>query len=371
MVNRKTMFESILSKTNLPNFHPALVHFPIVLFTAALAIDAILFFVPKKDWLRNTATLLFVLAGISAGITYWSGRQAADSLDVLATAQAVLSRHETLGLYTFIFLGVYALIRILARNFVSKQRWAHLIVFVVAIAGQVLITITADYGGALVYKHAVAVKLPEIPAATVATTPQSQQTETPGPTIQGKDILWTFVPGSEKKLLEFMEVVQGTLQSDQMKTETISGRTVISINQNSQQQTILVFKPVYEDVQVEADLDLSNFKGAVALVHHVSDRTFDFFRIEEGMAELGRRKDDKEVTLADKEIQNLAGIFTLKAVGASGHFRGYINGKLWVHGHHSDASPGKAGILFDGIGTVRIARIAVNHLEEEHEHMNH
>ena len=180
-----------------------------------------------------------------------------------------------------------------------------------------------------------------------------------------------FDPRSEKRLLEFMEVAQGSIQQDQIRTETVSGKTVISIQQNTQQQTILVFKPIYGDVQVESDLDLSNFKGAVALVHHVSAGTFDFFRIEEGMAQLGRRKDDKEVILADKEIKEQAGTIILKAVGSGGHFRGYINGKLSVHGHHSDASPGKAGILFDGTGTLRIARIAVNHLEEEQEHMDH
>jgi len=147
---------------------------------------------------------------------------------------------------------------------------------------------------------------------------------------------------------------------------------MVSIDQKNRQQTILTFKPVYGDVQIEGDFDLSDFQGAVALVHHLSGKNFDFFRIENKMVELGRREDDKEVIWADKETGKTTGIVGLKAVGTSGHFRGFINGKLTVHGHDNDAPAGKAGILFDGTGTIRIARIAVHDLaEKDHKQLKH
>lgn len=368
------MIESILSKTNLPNLHPAFVHFPIVLFTVAFAIDLFATIATKRNWLRKTASLLYVIAALSAGATYWTGRQAADSVDLPAKAQAVLARHENLGLYTLIFFGVYGVARIGTARILASRRPVHFLLLAGAIPGLVLVTITAEYGGTLVYKHAVAVNLPQIPASnTAADSSLPEKRETPGPITEGQNISWTFGPGSERRLLEFMEVAQGPFQPEtQAKTEAVNGRTVVSLDQKNRQQTILTFKPVYGAVQIEGDFDLSDFQGTVALVHHLSGKNFDFFRIENKMAQLGRREDDMEVILADKQAGNPTGIVALKAVGASGHFRGYINGKLVVHGHEDDAPAGKAGILFDGTGTIRIARIAVHDLaEEEHKHMKH
>jgi uncharacterized membrane protein len=367
------MFESILSKTSLPNLHPGLVHFPIVLFTCALIIDLFALLIPRKDWLRKTATLLFIVAAVSAGITFWSGSQAADSLDVPLHAQAVLSHHEDFALYTLWFFGIYALLRMLVAGFSSYRRWAHLLLLVLAIGGEILVTVTADYGGALVYKHAVGVRFPEA-KPPIKTIPENVPVlpSGVGPTVEGQDISWTFGNGSDKRLLEFMEVARGPFSPDtQAKIQTERDRTFLVISQKDNHRTILTFKPTYENVQVEADIDLSAFQGTVALVHHLfSPQSFDFFRIDNKVAQLGRSDGDMEVIFEDKGVEKLNDVVHIKAVGSSGHFRGYINGKLFLHGHADDAPAGKAGILFEGTGTIRLAGISANSLGEAHEHMD-
>lgn len=106
------MLEFILAKTNLPNLHPAIVHFPLVLLLVALALDIAALFLTSRVWLKKSALLLWVLGAIAAGATFLSGRQAATTVDVPRQAEALLARHENFALYTLWFFGIYAVIRI-------------------------------------------------------------------------------------------------------------------------------------------------------------------------------------------------------------------------------------------------------------------
>ncbi|MCI0601572.1 hypothetical protein L0156_01010 [bacterium] len=356
------MEEFILSKTSLPNLHPAMVHFPVVLLFVALVID-IAALILSREWLRKSAVLLYVFGAAAAGLTFWSGRSAAESVQLSAQVEPILSRHENSALYTLWFFGIYAAIRLLMQLSPYK-RWVHAVIVLFSIAGQILLFRTADLGGTLVYKHAVAVTLPK---AEKAMQPPAQPAA--GPVIQGDNFSWKFGPGSEKRLSEFLDVPTGSLSSVKTRTEQRNGKTVLVIEKSTPEPIVFTVKSAsYRDVQIESELDLSEFDGTVSLVHHVSGNDRDFLAIRKGSMELGRHATGSNKSFGTEKLTIPPGLLTFKAVSAGTHYRVYLNGKLTVHGHGKAATEGKAGLLLEGTGILRIANISVTPLLEHDQH---
>ena len=90
---------------SLPNLHPAVVHFPIALLPMAVLVD--LAAVVRRrlgkgeiglDWLARSASLLYVLAAVSALGVLRTGEQAADSfVDLPAAMQPRIAAQRWFG----------------------------------------------------------------------------------------------------------------------------------------------------------------------------------------------------------------------------------------------------------------------------------
>ncbi|MHA1109447.1 MAG: DUF2231 domain-containing protein [Alphaproteobacteria bacterium] len=167
------MFELFASMTALPNIHPVVVHFPIALAFAALAVEVASLIGRRQAWLERSAALLSALAAAGAGAAYLAGRQAADTIGVIpAAAEAVLADHADLALWTLVGLAIAAVIRVvssvrdrqLAVSRLGALRATGLVALLIAVG---LITRTADLGGALVYRYAVAAQT--APSETITT----------------------------------------------------------------------------------------------------------------------------------------------------------------------------------------------------------
>ncbi len=161
------MIQYLLAHTALPNLHPALVHFPIALLVTAFAVDVACVVLRRQRWLDRAATLLYALGALAAGATYLSGENAAESLiNVPNAAQTAIYDHEDAAFLTLVFFAVVAVMRLLVwyRDRLAAERTPlgplRVLVLAAALAGQLLIARTADKGGALVYKHGVAVSAP-------------------------------------------------------------------------------------------------------------------------------------------------------------------------------------------------------------------
>ncbi|HSE42601.1 MAG TPA: DUF2231 domain-containing protein [Acidobacteriota bacterium] len=359
------MIESILSKTNLPNLHPAMVHFPIVLLLVALLIDMAALFFSSRDWLRKSALMLTVLGTLTAFLTFWSGREAAETVSLTAAAEGVLTRHENSAEYTLWFFGVYTTIRLVLQA-VSYKRWIHAVMIFLGLAGQYLLIQTADLGGTLVYKHAVAVKVPEAKLSADRESPISKDEVAPDPLIDGNHIQWDFGNGSEQNISEVFQVLSGSLDQVKISSSSANGKTFLNFQKESKDTLILVFQPILEDTQIEAEVNLTEFQGTFALVHHASKDQFDYLAITgTKLIVLGRKKADADKTFAKKESAVPNDFISIKAVGAGTHFRGYINDAMVVHGHGEAASKGQAGILLEGTGRFAMSRIEVTPISNE------
>ncbi|MCW5900824.1 MAG: hypothetical protein KIT30_00010 [Cyclobacteriaceae bacterium] len=138
-----------------PNIHPLLVHFPIVLFVIAVLAD-VSYFSLNKEWIRNAAVTLFTLSGLAALATYFSGKQAIDSLVVPFEAELTASSHSDWALYTLIYFGILAAIRsFLFWKNLDKKKVILSALIVLSLIGAGMLANTADKGAKLVYKYGV------------------------------------------------------------------------------------------------------------------------------------------------------------------------------------------------------------------------
>src|ERR1700732_2810446 len=135
------------------NFHPVFVHFPIVLWFAALLFE-LLAVLRSSDDMQRTAARMLYLGTLAAMVTLLSGWAAENSVPP-GEAQRVVGIHETLMLIsTSLALALCLFAFFARRNFTPQLRKLMLLgLFLLA----VFVTIGADRGAQLVYGYGSAV----------------------------------------------------------------------------------------------------------------------------------------------------------------------------------------------------------------------
>jgi len=145
---------------DIAHIHPILVHFPIVLFLIAVAIDFIVLLkkgdLTSKDCLPTTGLSALLLAAIAAIAAATFGDIALDKAIELGFDKAPLERHEELG-----FTTLWIMIGLVAWQMVARWRGKQLngtigwIFFSIALAGTGILLTAAYFGGELVYSIGV------------------------------------------------------------------------------------------------------------------------------------------------------------------------------------------------------------------------
>lgn len=148
---------------DLIHVHPMLVHFPIVLFTMAVVMQLLVLLrhgdLAANTCLANTAFASLLLAALAAVVAAGFGHVALHHAVEIGFPEEPLETHEGLGTSTMTFMlmlsAVHLGIRYLHKPLSGGRGW---LLWVVALLGMVLLTVTAYYGGNLVYQIGVNVK---------------------------------------------------------------------------------------------------------------------------------------------------------------------------------------------------------------------
>jgi uncharacterized membrane protein len=154
---------ALVTDPSWPNLHVIVVHFPIAFIALAPFLDLACLVFRSHMWLDRAASLLYVLGTAGAGAAYLTGERAADALKNLSTAaESALADHESFAMLTLIGLGVVSLVRIMVSWLSRDDRrvrigFFRLVAIPIAIAGVLLVGLTADRGGHLVYGHGLGV----------------------------------------------------------------------------------------------------------------------------------------------------------------------------------------------------------------------
>ncbi|MDA1094538.1 MAG: hypothetical protein O3A25_14875 [Acidobacteria bacterium] len=163
----------------VPNLHPLLVHFPLTLLLVATLVDALGAWRPARASVRDTATWLYCSGAILAIVAYFSGLDAAQAMRVSTDGRAAIDAHFTWADRTTWFFVAFASFR-MAMSYIwfCTTRWVAVVSVTVALAGVVMLTLTADNGGRLVFRHGLGVA--SVPAAGQHwTIPGRSHDETP------------------------------------------------------------------------------------------------------------------------------------------------------------------------------------------------
>ena len=150
-----TVFPGI---SGMVNIHPLVVHFPIAFLLAFFLADLFgtLF---RQECLRKFAGGLLYLGTIFAGAAVAAGLIAEESVAHGENVHLILEKHETLGISVLTISVILSIWRLLSKG--EVKRIMNVIYLFFAMILSLLILLTADYGGMMVYKHGVAVEAVE------------------------------------------------------------------------------------------------------------------------------------------------------------------------------------------------------------------
>jgi len=138
-----------------PNIHPLLVHFPIAILTLAVSVSLLEVFL-LRDWISKSRLWLYIFGSLSAVVTVFSGKAAADSVSPPFSAEMTLSNHsDSAYVVLWYFLAFTVLQLVLPRFIKINKKWLRIAYFLVACFGFSLLLTTGDLGAKLVYKYGV------------------------------------------------------------------------------------------------------------------------------------------------------------------------------------------------------------------------
>src|SRR5690625_2493895 len=189
-----------------PNIHPIVVHFPIALLVVALLLDLIRIVKREHTGLNLAVQILYGLGTLGLIVSFITGRQATETVEVAGQAFSVLASHENWAFATMIFFIVFFGLRFAVYWFQLDMRKSISFVSVLlGLIGLELVAITGDRGGELVFGHGVGVTaIQELQRELDEKNDRLAELEgATGPQI-GEDGSWTWriVPGAEIRIFE-------------------------------------------------------------------------------------------------------------------------------------------------------------------------
>ncbi len=147
--------ESDMPVNEFPNYHPLVVHFPIVLLMTAAAFQVLSFFFFKREF--GWAVFLLLIA---AAIFVWLASNVfhAHATGLSGRAAEIFLEHEQFADYTWwIALGALAA-KFVSQLFTKQKWWSEAVVMILLAAGSVTVAIAGHHGAQLVHLEGVGPK---------------------------------------------------------------------------------------------------------------------------------------------------------------------------------------------------------------------
>jgi len=361
------MLDSILAGTSLPNLHPAVVHSPIALLSLAVGLDVLALLVRRPAWLDRAIVGLFLLGALAAGAAFLTGRAAEDGLtDRPPAIEPFIARHADAARWTAITFGVLAVLRAALawrrRHEALHRPGALWIASIVgSTGGLALLVTTADRGGALVFRHGVAVTRPASFAPTAARREEARPADGAqwGFSIQPDGSLrWrpsAADPAGLPGILRPVDEASG--RAVRPAPHPPGGGLALEVTG----MALMAFPDSFADGRLELRVDATAFRGTFGLAHHLRgpDRAGLFHVSTDGRARLEEVERSGRRTLDSGAYEPAPGPLELAFNASGSHFKGMVNGAVVCHGHLDSGGPGSVGLFMNGRGTITLMEIRV------------
>ncbi|MHB8261336.1 MAG: DUF2231 domain-containing protein [Bacteroidia bacterium] len=138
-----------------PNYHPLIVHFPIVLLLMAALFQLLSFFFYKKEF--SIVTLILLSLGV---ISAWfsSNTFHADTEELTGRAKEIFAIHEQMASFTWWLSLVALLIKIPSHFFLKRKWWMEIAVAVLLLCSAITVSISGHHGAMLVHIEGIGPK---------------------------------------------------------------------------------------------------------------------------------------------------------------------------------------------------------------------
>lgn len=345
-----------------PNLHPLLVHFPIAILFVAVLLDVAGLILRQKPFWRQSAVLMYVLGGVAVVVTYLAGQQAADSVFLSTDANALLTEHADLGLYTLWFFGVYALVRPLVDfTALGKKMAVYIALIVIPAGGLFLLYETAEHGAELVFRYGAGVEAVDHVVKTIEAPQDSSAAALSAPVVTD-DGGWSWKPTRSTAWKSSMTFPAGGGDFSQTSIMDGGDRGEVLALTTDGSPAMFVFDRPLSDIQVDFAVNLDNFEGVVMLVHHFADvNNYHFTSVGNEEMRLGR-SENGDFHLVDSTPYEASGWITFRVVSDGTHTRAYAGEVLVSHGHGPIPGTGPVGLRLNGTGTVLLDFVRVQPL---------
>lgn len=347
-----------------PNIHPMIVHFPVVLLMFAVLFDVIGLFLPKIDWLKKSALVLYFLGTIAAAVAFITGRAASDGLNIPATAINAVNDHADWAEITLWFFSIYTIIR-LTTGYFSKLLKKVIVIPIVLLGliGIYFLYQTGDHGAKLVFGYGLGTGNLISKKDDSIKSEEKKDYNASATFILHKNGSWQLNanPDIESILSEKFKWIEGSLK----ELSPMYDQDESALMFHPEKEALFVYDNKIKGVQVTAKINIADFNGEVELIHNFIDKNnYDFLGIKNGVISLSRKSNGEIETFEKAKFQN-NGWLEIRVVSGGSHFRGYVNNKMIVHGHGGEPNPGSVGMKFSGTGIISIKMINVESLEDK------
>ncbi len=139
---------------SFPNYHPLIVHFPLMLLLLAAAMQIVIMFFDNK--LYNYTVVLFTIGGFIGALLATFVFHAHPADDINLKAKSVFSIHKKLAYATIWLSGIASLLKIVG-VFVTFT-WIEIIALLFLIGCAITVSLGGHHGAELVYKHGIGPK---------------------------------------------------------------------------------------------------------------------------------------------------------------------------------------------------------------------
>ena len=148
-----------------PNLHPVVVHFPIALLCAAVAVDLAALLLQASRPLRDAATWLYIGGAAAAVVAYFTGYTAARGHSFPPEVATLVEAHNDWAFVATWLFAFFASLRLAMSYILRSGRGLQLGAFAVALVGLGALVQTALHGTRLVFEQGLGVRAVEVAAA--------------------------------------------------------------------------------------------------------------------------------------------------------------------------------------------------------------
>lgn len=148
----ETKPEAMPFMVDFPNYHPLIVHFPIVLLIVGAVFQVLSFVMYRKEF--GMVTLLLLLTGT---ISAWLASNVfhVHVMNLTESAAKIFETHELMAKYTF-WLAIAAIAaKAVSHFYLNRKWWSEAVVLILLVGASITVSIAGHRGAQLVHMEGV------------------------------------------------------------------------------------------------------------------------------------------------------------------------------------------------------------------------